>query len=220
MKKFYAIACSCIAAGLILMGVGSVVCIFEFNSFTYMGDKYADSDKTNIKQLEVTLPENQAKIYYTDGYINVVKDGSLNGNNAVLEAEFYGKYEGDPYIEFYDNTYLYNEYTEEYSKYTVYRMDMSYHFDYENNSGFREFQSILSDIKNREIYNYGYDRGVKNITLRVSEEAYGRFAKVPDGYSLESYGDYMEHMSEKADEADYYTEHVDDYEGDHEYYDD
>ena len=29
----------------------------------------------------------------------------------------------------------------------------------------------------------------------------------------------MEHMSEKADEADYYTEHVDDYEGDHEYYD-
>lgn len=221
MKKFYTIACGCIVAGLVLMGVGAAVCVCEVNSFQYMGNKYENTMEPVVTRTDVQLPDNLAKIYYGEWEnLEIVPDSTLQGNNAVLETTYTSNHEIEIGIKINDNRYLRNDYTGDYSKYTVNELeiDRTDHYDSELND-FNEFKSILNDIKNRTIYDYNSVENV-SITLRVSEEAYERFSTYPEGYSVLSYGNYMEDMENRryADEYDEYDENT--YEDSYDDYDD
>lgn len=94
-----------------------------------------------------------------------------------------------------------NDYTGNYSKYTVNELEIERRYYYDRGlDDFNEFKSVLSDIKNRTIYDYNTVENV-SVTLRVSEEAYDRFSTYPEGYSVVSYGYYMGDM-ERRNEYD------------------
>lgn len=211
MKKFYTIACGCIVAGLILMGVGAAVCVCEINSFTYMGNKYENTMEPVITKSDIKLPDNLAKIYYSRWEnIEIVEDNTLEGNNAVLETSYTSNHEIEINLAINDNRYLKNDYTGDYSKYTVNEIVVERTDYYDNElGGFNEFKNILNDIKNKTIYDYNTVEDV-SVKLRVSEEAYDRFSPYPEGYSVLSYGAYMDDMENRKYD-DYYDK--DTYEG-------
>lgn len=204
MKKFYTIVCSCIMAGLVLMGVGTAVCVWEFSGFQYMGNKYENTMEPVVTRTNIKLPDNLAKIYYFEREnFEIVSDNTLQGNNAILETNYISNHEIKIDIRINDNMYLRNDYTDNYSKYTVNELEID-RIDYYDSElqDFNEFTSILNDIKNKTIYDYNTVEDV-SITLRVSEEAYERFSLYPEGYSVLSHGMYMEDMENRKYSDEY-----------------
>ena len=210
MKLFYKISFGLIIAGLVLMGAGAAICVCEINSFQYMGNKYGLEPV--ITQKEIVLPDNLAKIYYSFYDVEVEADESLTGNNAVFQTSYTANHQIEYDIKINDNRYLKNEYTGNYSKYTVNEVNIERNDHYSNeNQGFGELKSILNDLKNRKIYSYNNVEEVQT-KLLVSPEAYERFSLYPEGYSVLSYGDYMSDMIARENSED-------NYEYDEDYYD-
>lgn len=203
MNKFYKITIICIITGLVLMGVGAAMLLLGINSFTYIGNKNTDDGEMLTKSIEFQLPDNLAKIY-KDAYgqfLNLVIDESLEGNNAVLEVTYSSKEEVEVTYTFKDNYYLYNRYTENFSKYPVNNFNV--YLDREpvkHKSGFELFKEIMSDFKEKKIYNYNEYGSKPKLILRVSKDGYERFAEVPEGYELYSYSGYMEEMKNREEE--------------------
>lgn len=201
MKKFYKITITCLISGLVLMGIGAAMLLLGINSFTYMGSKYTESEEELTKSIELQLPDNMAKIYGDDGPpCELVIDENLEGNNAVLDITYSSRMEVEVTPEFEDK-YLYNSFTENFSKYPVNYFTIGWSSVLVNDkSDFEEFKEILGDFKEKKIYNYN-DYSIKTkLTLRVSKEGYERFAKLPEGYDLRSYGAYMNEMKEREEE--------------------
>ncbi len=205
MKKFYKITIACFIVGLVLMGVGAAMLLLGINSFTYMGDKNTKSGEELTKSVELKLPDNLAKIYdysYDSNY-ELVVDDNLDGNNAVLDITYSSNWNVDVYPEFMENCYLYNNFTENYSKYPVNYFTIAWDSQNVNDkSDFEEFKEILGDFKEKKVYNYNNYASDIKLTLRVSEDGYERFAKLPDGYELYSYNDYMAAMQEREEEQE------------------
>lgn len=201
MKRFYKITVSCIAAGLVLIGAGSAVAVWEVKGFQYMGDKY-DNKAAVTESMEVELPDNLAKIYRR-GYgadFKLVKDEGLEGNNAVLEYTHSANETIEISFDIDENYYLYNTFTEKFSKYCINGIEIG--FGRESNydiSGLDEFKQGLADLKKREIYSYDRYGNEPEFTLKVSPEGYERFAEIPEGYDIYSYSGYMSRMEEIQD---------------------
>lgn len=204
MKKFYKITIACLITGLVLMGIGSAMMLLGINSFTYMGSKYTESEEELTKSIELQLPENLAKIYNEDfgSSYELVIDESLEGNNAVLDVTYSSKEDVEVSAEFKDNYYLYNMFTENFSKYPVNCFSVGWgRTSVSDKSDFERFKEIMRDFKQKEVYDYN-DYGFEpELTLRVSKEGYERFAKLSEGYYLNSYGEYMNEMKEREEES-------------------
>ena len=203
MKKFYKITIFCLIAGLVLMGIGAAMLLLGINSFTYMGNKNTDNGEVLTKSIELELPDNLAKIYnynYGSSY-ELIADETLDGNNAVLDITYSSKEEVTVTPEFKDNYYLYNEFTENFSKYPVNCFTVGWGRELASDkSDFEEFKEIMEDFKEKKIYNYDPYGFEPELTLRVSKEGYERFSNLPEGYELYSYSDYMTEMKEKEEE--------------------
>lgn len=201
MKMFYKIALSAFALGLVLMGVGVGVQIMEISSLSYMGDKYTDNDNLIVKRIEITLPDNEAKIYNYDSYsnLNVVKDDSLTGNNAIIDVKHSAKENVNVVAYCEDNYHLYNAYTDSSSKnpVNVIHINVDRELISEVN-GLDSFKEVLADFKNKEIYNYNYYGQEPEITVRMSAEAFKRYSLLPDGYDIDSYGQYTQKIADKT----------------------
>ena len=199
MKRFYTIACACIVSGLVLMGVGSAVAVCEIKSFSYMGEKYTQSEERNLNEQEVILPNNLSKIFYHErGDFKIEIDDSLEKNKAIFAVSYSNDISSFEINGFniYDNYYLYNQYTENYSKYPVIYMEIGGYGYSDGRNSLVEFKQVLNDIKNRQIYNYYSDPEIEFI-LKVSSEDYERFKVISDGYSIKNYGEYMSETEEK-----------------------
>lgn len=223
MKNFYKIACGSIVAGLIFMGVGGAISICEVKSFNYMGDKYNDSANLKVDNKEIIMPDNLAKIFYYENNNLIIEiDDGLEKNNVVLTTSYLNDDEIEIEAKIYDDYYLYNNYLEKYSEYTVnlFEVGVSY---YNDNSGFQEIKDILNDLKNKEIYNYNNDYQIEYV-LKVSKEDYDRLSPIPEGYSVHSYGSYMSNMEDmrvRAEaEKEYEYTYEEDYNDEENYYDD
>lgn len=199
MKRFYTIACACIISGLVLMGIGSAVAVCEIKSFTYMGEKYTQSEEKALEEQEVILPDNLSKIFYHERRdFKIEIDDTLEKNIAVY-AVSYSKDISDFELsgfKIYDNYYLYNYYTENYSKYPVNYMYLGGYGYSDGRSSLMEFKQVLNDIKNRKIYDYYSDAGIEFI-LKVSSEDYERFKEIPEGYDIKNYGEYLSETEER-----------------------
>lgn len=204
MKKFYKITLSSFALGLVLMGIGTAVQALEISSFSYMGDKYADNNEFLTKSVEFKLPDNLAKIYDGDSFTNykLVKDESLSGDNAILDIQYSSRENVEVKPNFKDNYYLYNEYTDNFSKYPVNVIEFGLNIEIkEDKSEFDQFKELLNDFKEKKIYNYDNYYVEPELTLRVSSESYDRFTELPEGYDLYNYGSYTGEMKRRQEEA-------------------
>jgi hypothetical protein len=204
MKKFYKITLSSFALGLVLMGIGTAVQALEISSFSYMGDKYVDNNEFLTKSVEFKLPDNLAKIYDGDSFTNyeLVKDESLSGDNAILDIQYSSRENVEVKPNFKDNYYLYNEYTDNFSKYPVNVIEFGLNVEIkEDKSEFDQFKELLNDFKEKKIYNYDNYYVEPELTLRVSSESYDRFTELPEGYDLYNYGSYTGEMKRRQEEA-------------------
>ncbi len=188
------------------MGVGAATVVCEINGFEYLGEKHTQNSELVTDSKEVELPDNIAKIYY-DGYsFKVEVDENLQGNKAVLYS-FHQKDE-EVWSNFvvHDNWYLYNTYTENYSKYPVNYIELGYGSEYTNaGSELGQLKEVFSDFKNKKIYSYS-DRVAPTFKLKVSKDAYERIEKSPEGYYVISYTNYMEEMKEKNENQENISE--------------
>lgn len=203
MEKFYKITIACFITGLVLMGIGAAMLLLGINSFRYMGNKNTDSSEMLTKSIEFQLPDNLAKIYKL-GYgadFELVKDESLEGNDAVLDVTYSARENVEVTPTFDENYYLYNEYTDNFSKYPINCIEISWDRELVNDkSDLERFKEIMGDFKDRKIYNYNEYGSRPELTLRVSKEGYERFGKLPEGYDLYSYGAYMNEMKNREEE--------------------
>ncbi len=200
MKMFYKANGVCFLAGIVLIGAGIVIQTLEISGFTYISEK--DKDLVTDKQ-EIELPDNNAKIFEFDfsPEFELVKDEGLTGNNAVLEVEHSDKVDVDAQLSFDKRCWLYNIYTDSYSKYCVNGVSLGYGFS-GHDSEFDMFKEALAYFKKGIIYDNSYYYDPK-ITLRVSAEGYERFEELPDEYELITYGEYTDRTME-AEAAEEY----------------
>lgn len=185
------------------MGIGAAMLLLGINGFRYMGNKNNDSSEVLTKSIELQLPDNLGKIYklgYGDDF-ELVEDENLEGNNAVLDVAYSERENVEVTPTFDENYYLYNEYTDSFSKYPVNCIQIGYHRELVNDrSDFERFKEIMGDFKEKKIYNYNEYGSRPELTLRVSKEGYNRFGKLPEGYDLYSYGSYMNEMKNREEE--------------------
>ncbi len=184
MSKFYKITLIILLAGLVITGVGTAVAVMEVYGLEYKGEKYDNTD-IEYTQTELELPDNLAKIFYTDFNMEFTEDETLPYNKVIIELGHRADYEVEPNCNVQTDLYLYNFSTDNKSKYPVNKLVMGWsaHSDFEE---FDIFKTFLDDIKNGEIYSY--DRPLSmNVTIRGSKASLERFKLLPDNYELRYY---------------------------------
>lgn len=180
MKRFYKIAVSCFISGLILIGIGGAVTVYDVSTFTDKGDKYDVGQKAVVYRNEIELPNNNSKIVYFDDYnFKIVSDDSVAENKAVVETSCNNMRYAETVVEINENYYLKNLDTYNYSKYPVNYLHHYYSNSTSNKTGTTVLKDILNDLKNKEIYNYNaFSYDDIESTLRVSPRDYERFTKI------------------------------------------
>lgn len=186
MSKFYKIILIVLLAGLVIMGIGTAVAVIEVYSLTYKGEKYDNTD-IEYTQTELELPDNLAKVFYTDFNTEFTEDETLPYNKVIIEMAHRADYEVEPNHNIQTDLYLYNCSTGNVSKYPVNKLVLSWsaHSDFEE---FDIFKTFLEDIRRGEIYSYDRPLSI-SFTIRGSKETLERFSLLPDNYELHYYDD-------------------------------
>ena len=84
MSKFYKIMLIILLAGLVITGIGTAVAVMEVYGLEYKGEKYDNTD-IEYTQTELELPDNLAKIFYTDFNMEFTEDETLPYNKVIIE---------------------------------------------------------------------------------------------------------------------------------------
>lgn len=197
MKKvlgnFYIkMAVSC-AVGIVLMGIGSGICFMEFSGLKVVN---AEEETTTDENVYI-FPQNGEPVYIPFN-VDIMEDSETEKGNFVLTAEHSrGKS-------------IFNDIQKEYmddndSIRQVYVLDEPF-FTSEGGDDFEHFQSIISHLKDKQIYVYSYK--MPEYTIKVNPEDREKLVQLnkhPEltieyEYTLE---DGVDDISEIPDDNDY-----------------
>jgi hypothetical protein len=154
-------------AGLALMGVGAGVGFFEFQSMTYCGEKVVGADNITESEYEFDIPS-EGNIAY--GNADLVEDETVSDNKIKVCVKGYENTTVD--VGFRDGEFYYiNSISSRISNKRYIPMYVNYSFGY--NSDFNNFKAFLSDVKQRQIYNY--KSAPVEITIKMSPTNIDRF---------------------------------------------
>lgn len=161
MNKF-GIMTGLFLSGLLLVGIGGGVAFAEYTSFSYGGEKVIGGGQTDVVRIEQERKAGQPfSLALYDRDTEIVEDSSLDDGHLVFEIEYYGEYT-EPYVE------SYTEEGEEGPEEFFYVWQ-----DGKNELGmvWKLKDEVLDAVKERKVYDYKMENGIKKITVYMSSGA-------------------------------------------------
>lgn len=162
--------------GLLVCGVGAGVTFNEVSSVTYGGVKQVGEDKVNTITEEYAMPQTD-KIYYQYDNIAIKTDKKLGSDKMRID---FAVPEGAGADAEFAEVYIYDTSTHKLDKKAVTDLTVYSHGGSYSETG-KKMRNILSDIKNRRIYDY--ELPDMQVTVYVSPENAAKFEKMPKNFS-------------------------------------
>lgn len=190
MTKFSKILLGCLAAGILLLGIGSAIAFFEISAIQYGGEKaYATNAQTTTKTFREPLDADISQINIYPGSImsqdiQIIEDESVSTDQMIVEITYPGdctyfyqkdyNNSDDYYYDDYDDGGTYTEsYDGDYQDYYHQHngndepLMMNIHIGAEEQNISAIFRQVVSDLKNGYAYSYYAD---SSVTIRVNPE--------------------------------------------------